>query len=85
MQVTQESLVFAYHAGEEVVAVLDAAEAFDMERGVAVPAVCLPRWTIGAIAACLDRGRRPAYVLRFLHHGSPCLCIIDEAAIEGVA
>ena len=85
MQVAHESLVFSYQAGEEVVAVLDAAEAFDVERGVAVPAVCLPRWTIGAIAACMDRSRRPSYLLRFLHHGSPCVCIIDEAAIEGVA
>ena len=85
MQVTHESLMFSYQAGEEVVVVLDAAEAFDVERGAPVPAGCLPRWTIGAIAVRLDRGRRPAYLLRFLHHGSPCVCIIDEAAIEGVA
>ncbi len=85
MPVAHESLVFSYQAGEEVVAILDAAEAFDVERGAPVPAGCTPRWTIGAIAACLDRGRRPAYLLRFLHHGNPCVCIIDEAAIEGVA
>ena len=32
-----------------------------------------------------DRGRGAAYVLRCLHHGSPCVCIVDEAAMEGVA
>ena len=85
MQVTHEVEVFAYEAGEEVVAGLSGVEALDVERCAPVPAACMPPWTIGRVVAWVRRAGRPAYVLRFRRHGAVCLCVVDEDAIEGVA
>ncbi len=85
MQVSDEVEVFAYEAGEEVVAALAGVEAFDVDRCAMVPGVCMPAWTIGRIVARAWRGGRPAYVLRFRHHGAACFCVAGEDAIEGTA
>jgi hypothetical protein len=76
---------FAYEAGEEVVLQLAGADAFDVGRGLPVPDVCLAAWTIGTIVTPMRRGGAPAYAVRFLHHGAPCVCVADERAIEGTA
>lgn len=85
MQATHEAGAYAYEAGEEVVTSMTDVDALDIERCAPVPAACLPAWTIGRVAARVRRGERPAYVLQFRHHGSACLCVVGEDAIEGTA
>jgi hypothetical protein len=85
MQATHEAGAFAYETGEEVVARTAGVDAFDVERCAPVPAACMPPWTIGRIVARVRHAGRPAYVLRFGHHGSACLCFVGEDAVEGTA
>ena len=76
---------FGYALGEEVVADMAGVEIFAIECGATLAAGCAPAWTIGLIVCCVRRADHPAYVLAFEHHGSRCLCIADESAIDGVA
>jgi hypothetical protein len=76
---------FAYNVGEDVVVRMAGVRAFDVERGRPVTAACVPDWTIGAVVARSDRESVPTYALRFDVHDAPCICLVDESAIEGVA
>lgn len=76
---------FGFEPGEEVVADIAGAEVFAVDEGAALAAAFVPPWTIGRIVSRVRRGRQPAYVLAFEHHGSRCVCIADESAIAGVA
>lgn len=75
----------SYTAGEEVVVRLAGLDAYNVDRGAAVEAACLPSWTIGIVMSrCLVDGDA-AYVLRIVHDGCACLCVAPIEAIEGVA
>lgn len=76
---------FRYALREDVVIDLTGLRAFDLERQVDVPATCLPAWTIGTVTTQFDLDRRPAYLVEFSRHGHPCIAVVDERSIEGVA
>jgi hypothetical protein len=85
MNVTQEETQFAYRVGEDVVVRLSGVEVFDVDSGGKVHDACVPPWTIASVAGRVVRRGIPHYALRFSHHGTACLCVADERAIEGIA
>lgn len=85
MHTQEQSVEFAYEIGEEVVAHLGATQILDVERGVELPAGCVPDWTICAVIGRVERRGRHGYVLRFRRHGDACVSVVPESAIEGVA
>lgn len=74
-----------YDRGDEVVVVLDGAEAYNIERGAAVEPGCLPSWTIGVVLDQRERHGAATYVLRIEHDACVCLCMVGEGAIQGLA
>ena len=87
MTATKESVEFAYAAGEEVVVSLGGVPVHDIEAGRGVPAMCVPSWVVALVAGrtVAEDGAAPLYALRFSLHDSPCVAVVDETAIEGVA
>jgi len=85
MQALEDTGVFAYAAGEEVVAVIKDAEVLDIERGLIVAQAALPPWVIGNVVACVRRGGAAAYVLRYRYDGRAHVCVVEANAIEGAA
>lgn len=81
----QQTNVFTYCVGEEVVVLLDEVDVFDLERKTMIPPALLPAWTIGRISCAIVREGRPSYVLTTELLCQPCICVIGEAQIEGIA
>jgi hypothetical protein len=78
---------FSYEIGEDVVVRLGHESAFDLETAAALPASCMPSWTIGRVVGRRRRqsGDRELYVVRFRRHGRRCIALVDDADIEGTA
>jgi hypothetical protein len=74
-----------YAPGEEVVVKLDGVEAYNVERGGAVTAACLPSWTIGLVLERRTVDGGAAYAVRIAHDECACVCVVGEGAIEGTA
>jgi hypothetical protein len=85
MQVLEDTGVFAYGAGEEVVAVTTGAEVLDVERGLPMAPEFLPPWVIGRIAACVRNADGAGYALTYRYDGRAYVCIVRAGAVEGVA
>lgn len=87
MAATTESVEFAYAVGEEVVVRLAHVSVHDIEAGRAVPTMCVPSWVVALVAgrAIAEDGAVPRYALRLTLHDSPCVAVVEETAIEGVA
>lgn len=74
---------YRFSIGEEVVVnTLDIA-AYDVECGHPASNCC--KWTIATITGRSVRDGAPAYAIGFRHHGSTCVAVVAETAIEGVA
>jgi hypothetical protein len=74
---------FEYAIGDEVLVRLDDVVAFDLAVGTDVVSGRLPAWTIGDIAARVERAGHHLYVTRFRLEDVVCLALVDEYAIEG--
>ena len=85
MQAIEDTGVYAYRAGEEVVAVIRGEEVLDVGRGLVLAPESVPPWIIGRIVACVRRAGRPAYVLRYRYNARAHVWVVGAHAIEGVA
>lgn len=83
MSIDPGTAVFRFAIGEEVVMDTRDVAAYDVECGH--PATNCRPWTIAMITGRSVRDGRPAYAVRFRHHGNTCVAIVTEDAIEGVA
>lgn len=81
-----ETQRFAYGLSDEVVVRLPASvPVLDVAQGARVPAAWLPSWTIGVVIGRVLRSGRHAYAVRFEHHETGCVAVVDERDIEGLA
>lgn len=75
----------AFAVGEEVIAVLDGIEVYDIDQDGVVPAKYRPAWTIAMVVGLTQTPESRAYILRFGIGDNACICVAPERAIEGTA
>lgn len=81
-----ETQRFSYGLSDEVVLRLrQEVPVLDVARAAPVPPAWLPSWTIGVVIGRVLRAGAHAYAVRFQHHDAPCVAVVDERDIEGLA
>jgi hypothetical protein len=77
--------LLSYALGEDVIVRLDGVDVLDTDHMAVLPRPFVPEWTIARIVSFVLRDGCFGYLVRAEVCDHPCLCVVDDAAIDGVA